>query len=206
MRVFRARFCPSETEFKLGGKFVEMDAMGMIETSSIARGYEAEDAMLKEANVKLMVARSICSGKFMIVVGGEVSEVMAAVEKGAETARGVLIEELVIPQIHGDVFKAIGGSIVLEEQNLGALGILETFSVASIVEAADAAAKTSDGQVFRVHLAMAVGGKGFLLITGDLSSVRASMDVAVGVASERGMVVSSVVIPSPRKELFQEMV
>ena len=180
--------------------------MGMIETSSIARGYEAQDAMLKAAHVKLLMARSICSGKYMVVVGGEVSEVQAAIEKGAETARGVLIEELVIPQIHGDVFKAIGGSIALDEQNLGALGILETFSVASIVEAADAAAKTSDGQVFRVHLAMAVGGKGFLLITGDLSSVRASMDIAQSTASDRGMVVSSVVIPNPRRELFREII
>jgi microcompartment protein CcmL/EutN len=53
---------------------------------------------------------------------------------------------------------------------------------------------------------MAVGGKGFLLITGDLSSVRSSMEVATDVAGERGMVVASVVIPRPRRELFQEYI
>jgi len=185
---------------------MKMDAIGLIETSSIARGYEIQDAMLKAANVQLMVARTICSGKYMIVVAGEVSEVEASVEQGVDKARGVLIEQLVIPNLHEDIFHAIAGSIALEEQNLGALGILETFSVASIVEAADAAAKTSDGQVFRIHLAMAVGGKGFLLITGDLSSVRASIEVATEVAGERGMVVASVVIPRPRRELFQEYI
>ena len=50
-----------------------MDAIGLIETSSIARGYEIQDAMLKAADVTLMVARTICSGKYMIVVAGEVS-------------------------------------------------------------------------------------------------------------------------------------
>ncbi len=182
------------------------DAIGMIELSSIAIGYAAQDSMLKAADVELMVARSICSGKYMVVVGGQVSEVEAAVQAGAAAARGVLIEELIIPNLHPDVFRAIGGSIHLEPEQVGALGILETFSVASIVEAADAAAKTSDGQVFRVHLAMAVGGKGFLLITGDLSSVKASIDVACEAASERGMVVARTVIASPRPELFQEYI
>lgn len=183
-----------------------MDALGLIETSSIARGYEIQDAMLKVSDVKLMVARTICSGKFMVVVAGSVSDVESAVQEGIEKARGVLIEDLVIPNLHEDVFKAIAGSVNLEEEDLGAMGVLETFSVASIVEAADAAAKTSDGRVYRVHLAMAVGGKGFLQITGDLSSVRASMEVATEAAGERGMVVSSVVIPRPRRELFQEFI
>jgi microcompartment protein CcmL/EutN len=182
------------------------EAIGMIEVSSIAVGYACQDMMLKAADVQLMVARSICSGKYMVVVGGAVSSVEAAVAAGVERARGVLIEELIIPNLHPDVFRAIAGSITLDPSQVGALGILETFSVSSIVEAADAAAKTSDGQVFRVHLAMAVGGKGFLLITGDLSSVKASVEVALEAASARGMVVSHVVIPAPRKELFQEYI
>ena len=190
----------------MSGKDKRMDAIGLIETSSIARGYEIQDAMLKAADVTLMVARTICSGKYMIVVAGEVSAVEAATQAGSDKARGVLIEDLIIPNLHPDVFKAIGGSINLEEEDLGALGILETFSVASIVEAADAAAKTSDGKVYRVHLAMAVGGKGFLLITGDLASVRASIEVATEAAGQRGMVVSRVVIPQPRRELFQEFI
>ncbi|MCO4782597.1 MAG: BMC domain-containing protein [Candidatus Cloacimonetes bacterium] len=182
------------------------DAIGLLEVSSIARGYEILDVVLKAADVELMSARSICSGKFMVVVAGQVSEVQAAIAQGSESAKGVLIEELVIPNIHPDVFLAIGGSINLNPEDMGALGVLETFSVASIVEAADAAAKTSDGKLFRVHLAMAVGGKGFLMINGDLSSVRASIDVATSAAAKRGMVVSKVVIASPRKELFKEYI
>ena len=73
-----------------------MDAIGLIETSSIARGYEIQDAMLKAADVTLMVARTICSGKYMIVVAGEVSAVEAATHAGSDKARGVLIEDLII--------------------------------------------------------------------------------------------------------------
>jgi microcompartment protein CcmL/EutN len=182
------------------------EAIGLIELSSIGIGYEAQDAMLKAADVELLVARSICSGKFMIVVAGEVSDVQASVAAGAERAHGVLIEELVIPHVHEDVFPAIAGSVTLEPEDTGALGIVETFSVASVVDAADAAAKTSDAKLFRLHLAMAVGGKGFLMLTGSLSAVRSSVEVATEAAGERGMVVSSVVIPSPRPELFREYI
>jgi microcompartment protein CcmL/EutN len=182
------------------------EAIGLVELSSIGIGYETQDAMLKAADVELLVARTICSGKFLIVVAGEVSSVQSSVREGVEKARGVLIEHLVIPHVHKDIFPAIAGAVALEEEDMGALGILETFSVASVIEAADAAAKTSDAKLFRLHLAMAVGGKGFLLLTGDLSSVKASVEVATETAAERGMVVSKVVIPSPRKELFKEYI
>lgn len=182
------------------------EAVGLVELSSIGHGYEIEDAMLKMAEVELLLARTICSGKFLVVVAGPVSEVQSSVNAGAEKAGNLLIEKLFIPHIHKGIFPALAGAVALDKNETGALGILETFSAASIVEAADAAAKTSDATLFRLHLAMAVGGKGFMMMTGDLSSVRASIEVGTETAGARGMVVSSVVIPSPRKELFQEYI
>ena len=106
-----------------------MDAIGLIETSSIARGYEIQDTMLKAADVTLMVARKICYGKNMIVVAGEVSAVEAATHAGSEKARGVLIEDLLIPNLHPDVFTAIGGSINLEEEDPSDLGFYKTINL-----------------------------------------------------------------------------
>lgn len=182
------------------------EAIGLIELSSIGHGYEVQDIMLKTATVELLLARTICSGKFLIVVAGRVSDVQSSVNAGADKAGNLLIEKLFIPHIHAGIFPALAGAVCLEKDKTGALGILETFSAASIVEAADAAAKTSDAVLFRLHLAMAVGGKGFLLMSGDLSSVRASIEVGTETAGARGMVVSSIVIPSPRAELFKEYI
>ena len=50
-------------------------SIGAIELSSIGIGYQIEDEMLKAASVELLIARTICSGKYLIVVGGSVSDV-----------------------------------------------------------------------------------------------------------------------------------
>jgi len=92
----------------------------------------------------------------------------------------------------------------LDLRETKALGIVETFSASSIIEVADAAAKAANVTLFRIHLAMAIGGKGFVLMTGDVASVQAAVDAGAKVAGAEGMLVSKVVIPAPRPELFRE--
>lgn len=92
----------------------------------------------------------------------------------------------------------------IDPERAQALGIVETFSAAAIVEAADAAAKAAAVTLFRIHLAMAIGGKGFLLMTGDVASVKAGVEAAAQVAGSEGMLVSKVVIPAPPPRLFHE--
>ena len=61
-------------------------SIGAIELSSIGMGYQVEDEMLKAASVELLIARTICSGKYLIVIGGSVSDVEAADPGRPETA------------------------------------------------------------------------------------------------------------------------
>jgi len=83
-------------------------AIGALELSSVGIGYQAQDAMLKAAAVDLLVARTICSGKYLIIVGGRVSDVEAAVQAGAAAADGALIDQLMLPNVHESVFPALG--------------------------------------------------------------------------------------------------
>ena len=182
------------------------NAIGIIELSSIAAGYQVEDAMLKSAAVKLLIARTICSGKFLVIVGGSVASVEAAVEAGAEAGRGYVIERLYIPNIDTQVFAALTGSVTLPENHSRALGIVETFSATPIIEAADAAVKAADVILYRVHVSMAIGGKGYFLVNGDVSAVTAAVEAAVEKVQETGMLVNRVIIPAASKEIFQEYV
>jgi len=183
-----------------------LEAIGLVEVTSIGVGIKVEDAMLKAASVELLVARTICSGKYIIVVGGEVSAVRASVSAGAILSEDALVEERVIPRVHPDVFPAIGLAVPLMEESVEALGVIETFSAASIIEAADAAVKAASVRLFRVHLAMAVGGKGFALMTGDVAAVQAAVEAGAAVASADGILVSKQVIPAPRRELLEEFI
>lgn len=179
-------------------------AIGAVELSSIGVGYKIEDEMLKAGSVELLIARTICSGKYLIVIGGSVSDVQASVQAGLAQAGEAIIDHLVIPNVHESVFPALGQSVVLDGQETGALGVIETFSGTSVLAAADAAAKAARITLLRIHVAMALGGKGLCLMTGSVANVRAGVQAAAEVARERGLLVSEVVISGPSKELFAE--
>jgi microcompartment protein CcmL/EutN len=178
-------------------------SIGLIEMSSIATGFSVTDTMLKAADVKLLLARSICSGKYMVLVGGDVSAVGAAVHAGCTAARGFLIDQTVLPRIHPDVFAAIGRNHPGEPT--GALGIVESFNIATLIEAADAAVKAADVTVMEVRLAMALGGKAFVSFTGDVSSVQAAVDAGKSVIAGAGVLVNAVVIPRPHPGVYREV-
>ncbi len=136
----------------------ELDSIGLVEVTSIAQGYLVEDAMLKAARVDLLLARTICSGKYLIVVGADVASVEAAVDAGAQAAGATLIERRVLPHVHASVFPAVAGTVDLDVDGDRALGVIETFSASSVIEVADAAAKAAHVTLLRVHVAMAIGG------------------------------------------------
>lgn len=179
-----------------------INAIGCIELNSIARGYVVADAMLKAANVNIIFNRTICPGKFMVMISGDIAGVNAAVETGLNIGKGEVVDDLVIANVHPDVFPAISGTRLVEKT--GALGIVETFSVASIVLAADAAVKAANIQLLEVHMAMAIGGKGFVTMTGDVASVTAAVEAAANKIKEKGLLVGMEVIPQPSKEILQD--
>lgn len=179
-------------------------AIGLIELTSIAAGFQVADTMLKAGNVQLLLSRSICSGKYMVLVGGDTSAVESAVGAGAASAAGCLIDQFVIPNVHPDVFTALGRSQPPAPN--GALGVLESFNVATLLVAADAAAKAANVILMEIRLAMAMGGKAFVSMTGDVASVQAAVDAGRQVISEKGLLVNAVVIPRPHPDVYRELI
>lgn len=179
-------------------------SIGLIELSSVASGFAVADTMLKAGDVRLMLSRSICSGKYMVLIGGETAAVEAAVDAGDEAAGGCLIDKLVVPNLHPDVFTAIGRTQPVEPT--GALGILESFNVATLIQAADEVAKAADVQLLEIRLAMALGGKAFCTLTGDVASVQAAVAAGRKVIAEAGVLVNAVVISRPHPDVYREVV
>jgi len=182
------------------------EAIGMSELTSVGIGYQVQDAMLKAADVELVLGRTICSGKFINVVTGNVAGVNAAMSAGLDAAPDGVIDHMIIPNVHPTVFPALGQSVVLPDDKPGAVGVIETYSAASALEAADVAAKTSAVTLFRIHLAMAVGGKGFVMMAGTVADCNTGVENGAELVREKGLLVSAVVIPGPSSELFSEFI
>lgn len=180
------------------------NSIGLIELGSIASGIQASDIMLKTSEVELMISRTICSGKYMTLIAGDVAAVTSAVENAVNTIGFGVIDHFVIPNVHHTIFPAIVGHNNI--QMLESLGIVESYSVASLIEAADAAVKASKVQLVELRLAMALGGKAFFSITGDVAAVTSAVEAGARIVSEKGLLVNKVVIANPRQELLSEMI
>ena len=177
----------------------DIEAIGMVELNSIALGIMTADEMVKVAPVTLIAAMTICPGKYISLVGGEVSAVESSVRRGKEVGAEFMVDSLMIPNIHPDVFPAIMGTA--DVGPIRALGVIETFSVAASIIAGDGAAKAAEVRLKDLRLAQGLAGKSFVTMTGHVSDVTAGVQAGVGLIRGTGMLVKSVVIPRPHGEL-----
>lgn len=175
-------------------------AIAMVELTSIARGIETSDDMVKAARVELLRASTVCPGKYMVIVGGDTGAVKASLAAGIAKGAEYVVDTLMIPNVHEQLFPAIQGTV--EVHDPVAVGAVEFYSIASAIKAADAAAKAAQVTLIEVRTGFAVGGKGYFTLTGDVGAVRA----AVKAAQETGeMMVGSTVIPRPAKAVIQSL-
>ena len=86
-----------------------------------------------------------------------------------------------------------------------AVGVMEFFSVTASVYGADAAVKTADVDLIDVRLGTGIGGKSFVILTGDVAAVTEAVKAGIHTPNAEGMLVSSVVIPSPHPELLETL-
>ena len=84
----------------------------------------------------------------------------------------------------------------------GAVGVLEFYSIASAITAADVAAKAANITLIEVRTGYAIGGKGFVTLTGDVGAVRAAVEAA---SRDAELLVGTTVIPRPAKQLFDAL-
>ena len=181
----------------------DFSAIGMLEYTSIAAGIKAADSMVKAADVTPLFFKTVCPGKFLAAVSGQVGPVNASLQAGREVMPEAVADWFIIPNIHRDVIKAVAGCTPLLER--GALGVIETFSVASAILAADAAAKAANVQILDVRTALGLGGKGFVLLSGDVAAVQAAVQAGEADAAETGLLVGTTVLPRPADELFEQL-
>ena len=180
-----------------------MEAIGILESNSIAKGIEAADAVLKAADTALLYAKPVCPGKYTILFYGDVAAVSTSLDAGAAVIDAHLVDSVVIPRIHPQVIQAI--SLSTAPDGVNAVGVMEFFSVTAAVYAADAAAKAADVTLLDVRLGVGIGGKSFAVLTGEVAAVEEAVRCGMAAGQEKGLAVTSTVIPSPRKEIFDTL-
>ncbi|MDP3542962.1 MAG: BMC domain-containing protein [Elusimicrobiota bacterium] len=173
-------------------------AVGFLETTSLAKGVEATDAMVKMASVKLVKTSVVARGKLVIFISGALGEVESAMRAGREVLGKTLVDEVLIRNVHNQVVAALDKRVPVEV--LGAVGLIETKEAIAAVLAADAAAKAANVHLIEVKTVVG-GGKGYLALCGEVGDVRTA--IAAGItAIKKELIVSHVVIPQADPQLL----
>ncbi len=180
-----------------------LHAIGLIELNSIAKGIEAGDAMLKAAEVSLLVAKTICPGKYIVMVGGDVAATARAVDAGTEVAAHTLVDQFTIPNIHASILPSISGVTPIDQ--VQAIGVVETYSVGACIESADAAVKAASVVPIRTHLAFGIGGKCYYVLNGDVADVTAAVRTGADLAGAKGLLVQYTILPRPHPQLVDAL-
>ena len=178
-------------------------AVGVIELKSIAKGIEATDAALKSAGIRLVSSHPACPGKYEMILTGTISNVSAAVDYVKERFGEKLIDSSIMGRIDEQVITALFGTVSVAKS--GSLGIIETYSASSAIKAADIAVKTAKVEIFELRVSRGMGGKGMVLITGDVGDVTAAVEAGARHAQDQGLFCNSSIIAAPHESLWEQI-
>ena len=175
------------------------DAVGFIEFNSVAAGIFTTDAMAKKSEIEVVDSRSVCPGKYIILITGLTGPVEESLAAGIEAGADAVTDHLFLPNVHPLVIPAILAAGPVGE--IDALGVIETFSIPSCILAADAAAKEAEIRLLEIRLANGLGGKSFVTLTGEIPDIEATMEAGEGKVKAIGALVRTVTIPRPHPDL-----
>lgn len=178
-------------------------AIGMIELKTVSAGITAADRMVKTAAVELIEAQVVCPGKYIALISGDLSAVDAAVEVAKKEYPEQLIDSFVLGNPHEGIFPAIYGTTRVE--HVSSLGILETYDAASVIVAADVAAKTAEVELIELRVAKGMCGKSYVYLCGEVSAVEAAIARAKEAVAESGMFLDSSVIAHPDEQIIKSI-
>lgn len=178
-------------------------AVCVLELSSIARGIEAGDAMVKRAPLEVLRAGTVHPGKYLVLAGGLTADVEEAMQAGLAAAGDSLVDVVYLPDVHPDVVASIAG--VRREDGAEALGVVEASSVAATIDAADAGVKGARVTIRELRLADDLGGKGYVLFGGDVAEVEVAVGLGVARTAGSGQEVTHAVISQLHSEMRENL-
>lgn len=180
-------------------------AIALLEFDSISAGIVAGDAMVKASPIGSIYAGTVHPGNYLVLVSGDTASVEIALATGSDAGGDRLSDSVFLPDIHPDVTAAIVGGAKQASLSEEALGIVETATVAAVIDAADAGVKAADVRVSSIRLADGLGGKGYVLFSGLVAEVEAAVEAAVARTEPHGSLVRSDLIAQLHQEMAENL-
>lgn len=177
-------------------------AVAVWEFSSIVDGVACADAIAKGSPIDALLTGTTHPGKYVVLVSGDTASVEVAIDIVGDMEVEV-IDFRFLPDIATEVADVVTRKDTTVTAMGDAIGVVETSSVASGIDAADAAVKAANVGLGALRMADGIGGKAYLVVDGTVGEVEAAVEAAVARAG--GHVVASVVIPNLTADLRADL-
>lgn len=174
----------------------------MWEFSSIVDGIHAADAIAKGSPVSHLLTGTTHPGRYIVLVAGDVASVGVARDIVADLGIATM-DDRFLPDIAASVVSAVTTDATAARAKGDAIGVVETGSVSSIIDAADAAVKAANVVLSGLRMADGIGGKAYLVVDGTVGEVAAAVEAATNRAG--GQLLASIVIPQLTEELRSDL-
>jgi microcompartment protein CcmL/EutN len=180
------------------------EALGLVETLGMVPAIYAADSMLKAADVQLIAYENVGSTLVTIMVTGDVAAVRASVDAGSAAAASV--GKLTASNVMPSPIRGVGDIVSVhgveheEPIPMRAMGMIETFGIVFLLEAADAMIKTAAVEL--VGYENVASGYVSVLVQGDVAACKSAVEAGIAAVEAMGATVySSCVIATPHPDL-----
>ena len=175
------------------------EALALLEMDGVASGLSALDSMVKQASIEVLEANLVEPGKFLVLVAGGVAEVEESHGRAVEVHKEAITSHMVLSMAHPSLMAGLRG-----EESTGApdtIGVIEGTDVAGTLLSADRALKDAQVDLVGIRVAVALGGRGYFLVSGAQHDVEAAIDAAREVLTSRGCLHRTECIARPHSEM-----
>jgi microcompartment protein CcmL/EutN len=182
---------------------IQREALAFIETRGKTATIGALDIMPKTADVSFLQRVNIGSSMVTVVYMGEVAAAHSATETARELSEkiGTLVASNVIPRPHERIYEIINqksghqADVGAAAGKRMAVGMIETDSFVSMIEAADSGIKAAN--VLIPGWVTVGSGLTTVFFRGEVAAVHSAVEAGIVAADKIGNIISTHVIPQP---------
>lgn len=172
------------------------EALACVELSSLARGVRVLDVMAKRAPIQFRHHGRHSSGKYVILIDGDVASVEEAYEDALQCAGDALLDHMQLAVVHDRLWSALDGVYAAADDRAAVM--VETTTVATAIHALDFALKLVDASIVDLQLASGIGGKGYFALQGEQHDLEYLRDeLAIRIPTDKNVALDLIARPHP---------
>jgi microcompartment protein CcmL/EutN len=160
-------------------------ALAMLDIAEVPQGLLALDVLAKEAEVQVLNAGTVQSGRFFILFAGEVEPVERSLDRARASTGAALCDSVLLPRAEERIAPAISQGVRRWPAPGDTLGVLQNATPPTLLAAVDAALKGALVDLVELRVGDGLSGKAIASVWGETHDVEAALELAER-SAERG--------------------